>query len=182
MYRAMIITEDRKTAHTLASYFDDIKKFKFSLVLWGSDAVETFIRTRPDIVVLDTNILIPYAFILEELRQINPSFSVILLGKGVLSGKDWRGYMQLDQKSITKGSFLSALTTLANDILQETPHSDESCFNELSMHDSCSIIYYYTPQSRVPLTVAIDKDDFCDYLKLGREDVIRRVYPGDIVF
>ncbi len=112
MYQIMIVSEQRSLVQKIASYLDNSSDCQLHVVLFGHKAVEQFAKIKPDIVFLDTKILAPYIFVMEEMKQYHWHYSVVLLGAGTQGIPQQIPIIQLLHEQINKQSVLQAIWSL----------------------------------------------------------------------
>lgn len=79
MYHLLLISEDRLFLKKIYPLLEDESRFCIHLVPFSMDALESFKKFHADAVILDTTVFIPYENILNDLKECQWNYSVILI-------------------------------------------------------------------------------------------------------
>lgn len=83
MYHILLISENRILLKNIYQMIEDPIRFRIDVVPFSMDAYESFYAHHADIVILDSEVFLPYESILEQLEQCKWPFQLILLAKEV---------------------------------------------------------------------------------------------------
>lgn len=82
MYHVAIISENRILLKQVYEMMEDTALLRIHIVPFSMDAYEVFYQNHTDIVILDTSVFLPYDNILEQLKQCQWNYHVLLLHEG----------------------------------------------------------------------------------------------------
>ena len=80
MYQVLLISENRILIKKVYQMIVDPDSFRIQVVPFSMDAFEAFYQVHADIIILDTTVFLPYEHLLEQFKQCNWHFYLILLG------------------------------------------------------------------------------------------------------
>ena len=80
MIQIMIVSEKRPIMRQIVSCLEDKSLYELNMLLFSYNTVEQFLSVKPDILFLDTQTMVPYPFILEELSQCQWKYTLVLVG------------------------------------------------------------------------------------------------------
>lgn len=119
MSHILLISENRVLLKQLYTYLEGKYDLVIHVVLCSSNAFERFTESRADVVLLDTDVGIPYRIILQQLQQSQRNYHIILLSEFVEPEWDDPRVSFLNKASLTPDLLLSTLQTIAKDVPKE---------------------------------------------------------------
>ncbi len=99
-------------AKQIASFLETEQDFQLHVVLFGYQAAEQFRRIKPDVLILDTQIILPYPFVLEELSQFDWRYRLILLGSNNQGQPSMIPTVHLPYDKVDQDNICSAVRSL----------------------------------------------------------------------
>lgn len=111
MHKVMIVAEQRDFLKQLCNYIMPKSDFLVLAVPFSPNTVERFVVWQPDVVVIDTEILIPYDVLLSQIEQNNWKCHIVLMSDLEPEHKNGISAV-LGRKTLSEASFLSALLRL----------------------------------------------------------------------
>ncbi|MEG0963592.1 MAG: AraC family transcriptional regulator [Lachnospiraceae bacterium] len=101
MLKVLVIAENRHFVKSICSSFEGYKDISLELVYHSTNAFHTFISTKPDIVIVHSQIMIPVHSLLTEFGQCKWKFQVLVLGTMLEQGLwNYANIRFLDQADI----------------------------------------------------------------------------------
>ncbi len=133
MNHILLISENRVLLKQLFTYLEGKYDFAIYVVPCSSNAFERFAESRADVVLLDTDVGIPYRTILQQLQQSQRNYHIILLSEFVEPAWDDPRVLFLNKASLTPDLLLSTLQNIAKDVPEDEDAHGEKV-NVLSGH------------------------------------------------
>ena len=126
MSHILLISENRVLLKQLYTYIEGRYDFAIHVLPCSSKAFERFAEIRADIVLLDTDVVIPYRTILQQLQQSKRNCHIILLSEFVEHAWDDPRVLFLNKASLTPDLLLSTLQNIARDVQEDEYAHDET--------------------------------------------------------
>ncbi|MEG2291481.1 MAG: AraC family transcriptional regulator [Clostridium sp.] len=80
MTKILVIAENRKHVRSICDFLKNYDDIFFQIVYYSTNAFDAFIFHKPDVVIIDSKIMIPINSLLKEFKQYKWHFRVIILG------------------------------------------------------------------------------------------------------
>lgn len=112
MYQIMIISEKQTIARQIISYLEEEPECQLHVVLSGYHAAVRFEKIKPDVLFLDTQIMVPYPFVIEELEQFQWHYNLILVGPDDQSLPELIPTVQIPYEQLNREYVLNVIHSL----------------------------------------------------------------------
>lgn len=126
MSHILLISENRVLLKQLYTYLEEKYDFAIHVAPCSSNAFERFSESRADIVLLDTDVVIPYRTILQQLQQSQRNYHIILLSEFIEPAWDDPRVLFLNKTNLTPDLLLSTLQNIGKDVQKDEDVHDET--------------------------------------------------------
>lgn len=140
MYHVLLISEDRLFLKKIYPLLEDESRFCIHVVPFSMDAAASFKKFHVDAVIMDTTLFIPYESILNELKDCQWNYSIILISSQNKSIPKEKNIYVVEKSNISKEIFMDFFDRIFGEKKQNW-QADETIF--INWNGTNSILLNY---------------------------------------